>query len=1046
MKDVGGIWDRWELGLYVGTERSHARVTVEPDWYLNITSRSFAGAKNGPYRWFQREDNSQTEVEIPNVKSISIDRSLDTDFATCKLAIYNQYMHFNGETPEAANQLGRPGYFTWSRGQSDEAQGRWGQTTNDWEDVLIPNALLRTYEGYGGYNTDGTPMSIDDALAGEYITLTGVWLIDSVNISSDGNLSISCTDMGKLLRDQLLYPPLVPQSQYPFEFCRWEYEQFDAAFNKRKPILTGKVDERYPKYYDSSADRWYGENALIHGHRGTDSTDGNPDTFALSVGNYHPSRDFCTDWWEYEVNGELNEIYLHPWCGNYTMYVSILENGTWLSNGEGNILYSEADLYGTQPVVVDTGADIPYVMKTGVPWETGVWYKLPRTYKAQRIRITFRNHTQSIWGPWYYRCGIREFKIKVNTLAFSDPPAPITYTGCTFRNPDEQNESGYWIVADDGQVFAFGDARVQPVLDTVSTGSYKFEPHLAFPIVAMCQTPSGQGYWLMQTNGSIYAYGDALFLGDGRFHAFTSNRADFIDMAVNPAGDGYWLLRRDGEVVACGNATVHGDMPAIANEGNPQSAYYATGIESHPTLDGYWIINGNGEVRAFGSLTSYGGVAPYRSNMFLHEWCPSIKRTSTGNGYWILGGGGHVWAFGDAEWYGEGIPEAFVDEVNHTIYEDFRNATWEIIPAGHDGGYMLLQAKGTLIIFGSVDFFGNPGGTGTLRKDGNYKDYADIVRLLLGWSGWLLYDLNPLDRGEFPPIYGNIENTGVYADECLDPSIFDKKPPIDAINTFKEIVGYNFYIDDEGAARFESPNWWSIGNFFDDGTVTDFIPEVDERTVLFDYAVQYGDESARSEIIITTEDPRSGDPMANPIVTRIVPQSSTILRGMVKPAMWINGVFQNPDEQRIMAELIAMHIWFQQRQGQVTCLANPCIQINDQVRIFERTTSETYVHYVRGITTNHDLDTGEYTMTLTTHWLGNEEDWVITRDYIPTGGVVETGGHIYLSDALVEWLDRSEAAGPSIARVGRWKTSVDADQVFSGDPIEDGGGPIPPLE
>src|SRR5690606_32042012 len=77
---------------------------------------------------------------------------------------------------------------------------------------------------------------------------------------------------------------------------------------------------------------------------------------------------------------------------------------------------------------------------------------------------------------------------------------------------------------------------------------------------------------------------------------------------------------------------------------------------------------------------------------------------------------------------------------------------------------------------------------------------------------------------------------------------------------------------------------------------------------------------------------------------------------------------------------------FAQRRGQVTCLANPAIQVNDQVRIYERTTSETYIHYVRGISTSHDLDTGDYTMTLTTNWLGTEDDWIITADSLTGAG------------------------------------------------------------
>jgi hypothetical protein len=37
-------------------------------------------------------------------------------------------------------------------------------------------------------------------------------------------------------------------------------------------------------------------------------------------------------------------------------------------------------------------------------------------------------------------------------------------------------------------------------------------------VVGVCPTPTGAGYWLVGTNGAVYTYGDARFLGapDGR--------------------------------------------------------------------------------------------------------------------------------------------------------------------------------------------------------------------------------------------------------------------------------------------------------------------------------------------------------------------------------------------------------------------------------------------------------------------------------------------------------------------------------------------------
>ena len=170
-----------------------------------------------------------------------------------------------------------------------------------------------------------------------------------------------------------------------------------------------------------------------------------------------------------------------------------------------------------------------------------------------------------------------------------------------------------------------------------------------------------------------------------------------------------------------------------------------------------------------------------------------------------------------------------------------------------------------------------------------------------------------------------------------------------------------------------------------------------------------------------------------------------------------NGVFSNQDEQDMMAELISLHIWFQQRTGSVTCLANPALQINDQVRIYERTSGETYVHYVRGISTTHDLNTGAYTMVLTTNWLGDDTDWTITRDGLLKDGdgdilgVSKPWGY-QLSDKLHDtYLNRLKAEGnPKVQQA--WLNdckSTDEPTISTGDaPIigaPDGGATGVPI-
>ena len=63
---------------------------------------------------------------------------------------------------------------------------------------------------------------------------------------------------------------------------------------------------------------------------------------------------------------------------------------------------------------------------------------------------------------------------------------------------------GYWLVASDGGLFSYGDAKFYG-----STGSVP----LHRPIVGMSASPDGNGYWLVASDGGIFSYGDAEFYG-----------------------------------------------------------------------------------------------------------------------------------------------------------------------------------------------------------------------------------------------------------------------------------------------------------------------------------------------------------------------------------------------------------------------------------------------------------------------------------------------------------------------------------------------------
>jgi hypothetical protein len=110
---------------------------------------------------------------------------------------------------------------------------------------------------------------------------------------------------------------------------------------------------------------------------------------------------------------------------------------------------------------------------------------------------------------------------------------------------------GYWLVGSDGGVFAYGDANFYG-----STG----DVHLNEPIVGVAATPDGHGYWLVASDGGIFSFGDASFYGStGAIHL----NQPIVGMAPTTDGHGYWLVAADGGIFTFGDTNFFGSTGAI---------------------------------------------------------------------------------------------------------------------------------------------------------------------------------------------------------------------------------------------------------------------------------------------------------------------------------------------------------------------------------------------------------------------------------------------------------------------------------------------------
>jgi hypothetical protein len=137
---------------------------------------------------------------------------------------------------------------------------------------------------------------------------------------------------------------------------------------------------------------------------------------------------------------------------------------------------------------------------------------------------------------------------------------------------------GYWLVASDGGIFAFGDAGFHG-----STGSIRLNQ----PVTGMAVTPDGRGYWMVASDGGIFAFNAPFYGSTGSLQLNKPIEA----MIPTPDGRGYWMVASDGGIFAFGDAKFHGSLG-----GRTLSAPIAGMI---PNGSGYTLIGQDGQLYPF---------------------------------------------------------------------------------------------------------------------------------------------------------------------------------------------------------------------------------------------------------------------------------------------------------------------------------------------------------------------------------------------------------------------------------------------------------------
>jgi hypothetical protein len=193
---------------------------------------------------------------------------------------------------------------------------------------------------------------------------------------------------------------------------------------------------------------------------------------------------------------------------------------------------------------------------------------------------------------------------------------------------------GYWLVDQDGGVYAFGDAGFYGSLPGNGTKPYGV-------VIGITPTPDGHGYWVLGADGGVFAFGDAAFYGA------PTNGVAVTTLLATPDGKGYMALPANGDApLTEGDATV----PASRVAGPMTMDALGAGAAITPDGNGYWEVGSDGGVFAVGNAGFYGslpaiGVTPAAPIV-------GMTRTPDGTGYWLVGADGGVFTFGNAGFYG----------------------------------------------------------------------------------------------------------------------------------------------------------------------------------------------------------------------------------------------------------------------------------------------------------------------------------------------------------------------------------------------------------
>ena len=257
-------------------------------------------------------------------------------------------------------------------------------------------------------------------------------------------------------------------------------------------------------------------------------------------------------------------------------------------------------------------------------------------------------------------------------------------------HPDEQiwEAVGYWILDGNGSVHNYGEA--------INYGGSTVPQAPA----GMVPFPAGQGYWIIDDVGNIGGYGDAPFMGQPSFDCPDDRCTAAI---VTP---GFLEL---GYIVLDTKGGIHIYDPRQPDYGHPDFedcdmvhdvvSTCASDISINDEQGSYYIVQYDGRVWAFGPSATWAG--DYSCPPDRPACVSSIAAPVASFGYYVLDENGDLGLFGGATDHGH--PTLECDAPDWVCAIDII-----LTPSGH--GYWILGSDGTVHCYGDAERFGKYSG------------------------------------------------------------------------------------------------------------------------------------------------------------------------------------------------------------------------------------------------------------------------------------------------------------------------------------------------